>query len=489
MYSNINAPVIPNPVMLDRVIGEIQQGLADNLPWLDAAFGRAQRLTKKMNGNTIITPNVYCGGWNGHGDNDYIEVSPDSKIGNFSFFEIDDPETIDGGPWARDIQCPFSLVFWFDLTRIYGMADNRNIEYIKAEILRVLNGRTGWTLSQGRITVNQIYERVENIYRGYSLSEIDNQFLMHPYAGLRITGVLQFMELCFDEPTPPTPPTPPQPDIPVVPADALQFDASRFAIGKVGNGTIFRIRGNSVKEEGQIINTLLTGWDVHGYNQINPADTTIEAISGGYLQRTRPFRVIPGMEYVTYSNDAFEGQTSDYRVYVSNDGQSFSQFIYVTPGQPFQLSEQVVAIYLTRRFTSGVYGNNWIVALYDGEAAGNPAYYVKTIALNITQIGGYDADGRIIGLFPKGLLSVGETRDEIYSNGTAVRKIGIRNYQLGDESNPNCLTDGEITYFPLVNPEVFELAGTIDFTFASERGGTMFQTPETMPVLLDIIIE
>lgn len=486
MYSNINAPVIPNPVMLDRVIGEIQQGLADNLPWLDAAFGRAQRLTKKMNGNTIITPNVYCGGWNGHGDNDYIEVSPDSKIGNFSFFEIDDPETIDGGVWARDIQCPFSLVFWFDLTRIYGMADNRNIEYIKAEILRVLNGRTGWTLSQGRITVNQIYERVENIYRGYSLSEIDNQFLMHPYAGLRITGVLQFMELCFDEPEPPTPP---QPDIPVVPPDALQFDAARFALGKVGNGTIFRIRGNSVKEDGQIINTLLTGWNVLGYNQINPADTIFESISGGYLQRTRPFRVIPGTEYITYYDDAFEGQTSDYRVYISNDGQSFSQVIYVTPGQPFQLSEQVVAIYLTRRFTSGAYMNNWIVALYDGEAAGNPAYYAKTIALNITQISGYDADGRIIGLFPKGLLSVGETRDEIYSNGTAVRKIGIRNYQLGDESNPNCLTDGEITYFPLVNPEVFELAGTIDFTFASERGGTMFQTPETMPVLLDIVIE
>ena len=197
--SNINAPVIPNPVMLDRVIGEIQQGLVNNLSWLDAAFGRAQRLTKKMNGNTIITPNVYCGGWNGHGENDYIEVSPDSKIGNFSFFEIDDPETIDGGPWARNVQCPFSLIFWFDLTRVYGTANNRNTEYLKAQVLRILNGRTGWTLSQGRVTVNQIYERVENIYRGYSLSEVDNQFLMHPYAGFRITGILEFAELCFVE--------------------------------------------------------------------------------------------------------------------------------------------------------------------------------------------------------------------------------------------------------------------------------------------------
>ena len=53
-----NAPIIPNPVMLDAVIGEIQQGLTDNISWLDAAFGRAQRLTKMMNGKRIVTPNV-----------------------------------------------------------------------------------------------------------------------------------------------------------------------------------------------------------------------------------------------------------------------------------------------------------------------------------------------------------------------------------------------------------------------------------------------
>lgn len=196
--SNTNAPIIQNPVMLDRVIGEIQKALASGLPWLDAAFGRCQRLTKEMNGKRIVTPNVYCGGWNGHGENDYIEVSPDSKIGNFSFFEVEDPQTIDAGPWAREIKAPFSLIVWFDLTRVYNEASNRNTEYIKAQILRLLGGRSGWTLSNGRVTVSRIYERAENIYRGYSLSEIDNQFLMHPFAGFRFEGVLQFAELCWE---------------------------------------------------------------------------------------------------------------------------------------------------------------------------------------------------------------------------------------------------------------------------------------------------
>lgn len=193
-----NAPVIKNPVMLDAIIGEIQNGLIENITWLDVAFGRSQRLSKNMNGKRIVTPNVYSGGWNGHGENDYIEVSPDSKIGNFSFFEIEDPQTINAGPWAREIKTPFGLIVWFDLTRVYGEADNRNTEKLKAEILHVLNGRAGWHLSHGRILINKIYERAENIYRGYTLTEIDNQFLMHPYSGMRFDGILEFDEHCFE---------------------------------------------------------------------------------------------------------------------------------------------------------------------------------------------------------------------------------------------------------------------------------------------------
>ena len=197
--AQINAPVIPNAVMLDRVIGDIQQGLVDNISWLNAAFGRSQRLTKMMNGKKIVTPNVYCGGWNGHGENDYIETSPDSKIGNFAFFEIEDPQTIDAGPWARQIKATFGLIVWFDLTRVYNTATNRNTEKLKAQILRVLNGRAGWHLTGGRIIINRIYERPENIYRGYTLSEIDNQFLMHPYAGFRFDGILEYDELCITD--------------------------------------------------------------------------------------------------------------------------------------------------------------------------------------------------------------------------------------------------------------------------------------------------
>lgn len=191
-----NAPIITNAVMLDKVLGDIQEGLVNNLNWLDVAFGRAQRLTKKVKNKTIITPNVYCGGWNGHGINDYIEVSPDSKIGNFSFFVINDPQEISPSVWDRHYTTPFSLIFWFDLRKVWNSATNRDTEHIKADIIKVINGRKGWTLKEGRVEINRCYEQAENIYRGFTLSEIDNQFLMHPFSGFRFDGIIEYDELC-----------------------------------------------------------------------------------------------------------------------------------------------------------------------------------------------------------------------------------------------------------------------------------------------------
>lgn len=201
------APIIPNAVMLDRLMAEIQDGLIQNLSWLDVAFGRCQKITKTIENKRYVVPMVYCGGWKGHGANDYIEVSPDDKIGNYSFFEILDPQTLTPEVWAKDIKAPFALIFWFDLRTIYKQNDNRNTERVKADILKILNGHTQWHLPFGRVTVNKIYEKAENVYKGYtlytrelnkglSISEVDNQYMMHPYYAMRFEGILEVPELC-----------------------------------------------------------------------------------------------------------------------------------------------------------------------------------------------------------------------------------------------------------------------------------------------------
>lgn len=132
---------------------------------------------------------MYCGG------NEYMEVTPDSNIGNFCFFWIDDPQRILWEPGVDvGIQTPFSIIFWLDYRNIFNSADIRNKEEVKRQILDTLNG--AFVLKEGTFKINKIYELAENIYRGFSLDEIDNQFLMHPYGGFRFEGELKVQETC-----------------------------------------------------------------------------------------------------------------------------------------------------------------------------------------------------------------------------------------------------------------------------------------------------
>lgn len=185
-----SAPVRQNPELLDRVFGEIQRGLIDNINWLDKAFGKAERLVKiAPNGRKYYTPNVYAGG------NEYLDVSPDSGIGNFSFFWVDDPQAVEWTPNVSvGIKTDFALIFWFDYRKIYNNVNTRNKEALKKQILDVLNG--GYHLRAGHIEIERIYELAENIYNEFSLDEVDNQFLMHPYGGFRFEGSLTIQESC-----------------------------------------------------------------------------------------------------------------------------------------------------------------------------------------------------------------------------------------------------------------------------------------------------
>lgn len=183
-------PKIKNPELLDKVIVLIQQGLADNLPWLDYSFGRAERLVKMINGKRYYEPFIYVEG------NEYIPVSPDSKLGNFSFFVVDDPVSIDWVPNQQSgYSVPVSIIFWFDMRTVTNDPDNRNLEAVKLQIMKALNG--GFWLREGSMSFNRVFEKAENIYQGFTLDEVDNQFLMAPYAGFRFVGEIGITETCI----------------------------------------------------------------------------------------------------------------------------------------------------------------------------------------------------------------------------------------------------------------------------------------------------
>lgn len=191
MYSNLpKNPKPKNPVMIDRALAYIQDELIKNIAWLNYAFGRAQRLVTQREHKNWYYPGVYIG------DNEYLNVLPGQNIGNRTFFIVDDPQNINFNPRQYNlIESPVSLICWYDLTDIYPDGKERNTEDIKRQILRVLTTLT--MPNATRLTLTKIYEQAENIFKGYSIKEIDTQYLMQPYAGLRIDGILTYREECI----------------------------------------------------------------------------------------------------------------------------------------------------------------------------------------------------------------------------------------------------------------------------------------------------
>lgn len=193
------------PVLLDKILQDMQKALMEKLPWLNYAFGKAHRLVEhRADGNKFIYPAVY------NGNAEYISLLPNDNFGNFSWFDIYDPQEVTPVTQALP-QYTFSgaIVFWFDLTTIYDDPVFLYTEEVKDEIMQVLT-TPGFISTTGRLEVTKIYERFENIYKGYSIEkiynnyaykgegiqDIDKQFFMFPYAGIRIEFNITTRELC-----------------------------------------------------------------------------------------------------------------------------------------------------------------------------------------------------------------------------------------------------------------------------------------------------
>lgn len=194
-----DVPKMPNPRLVDKVIVDLQDGLKANLSWLNYSFGRAQVLTKIENKKKVKTPNIYIGDQPEYirDTNDYIQVIPDDIIQNYSFFLVEDPqEYVRQANIQGQLIYDVSLIFWFDLRRVFDSKTNRNTEELKSEILKLLNG--GIWMKYGRVSVEKIYEGAENVFDGFTLDETTNQYLMHPYAGMRFKLKIIVNETCYN---------------------------------------------------------------------------------------------------------------------------------------------------------------------------------------------------------------------------------------------------------------------------------------------------
>lgn len=165
-----------NPKMFDKAVLPIQNALASAFPWLDHVIGICETLIDKKDNKPFKSANYYIGG------GQYEQIMPCEELGNFSFFYLRDPQVF-GAKDQNLVKSPFSLVIWYDLTNVLPEYDERNTEQIKGQIMGVLN-----SLRLPYLKITKIWEKPTNVFTDFSYDPASNQFLMHPFTGLRIDG-------------------------------------------------------------------------------------------------------------------------------------------------------------------------------------------------------------------------------------------------------------------------------------------------------------
>ena len=177
------------PRLFDKPIQDLQKSIGSRLLFMDHVFGRCERLLKVVDGRRYFMPNIYKGG------DEYELLTPDNTdLGNYSFFVPDEPEVmVSNFGISGRIKAPFSLVVWVD-QRTIEEADLRNIYDLELKVLDAI--ASPGVLRHGGIEVSRIYHKAENVFADFTIDEVDNQFLMSPFMGLRIECELWVDEDC-----------------------------------------------------------------------------------------------------------------------------------------------------------------------------------------------------------------------------------------------------------------------------------------------------
>lgn len=166
--------------MIALLLNSINDILKSKLTWLDNAFGQAFRLIDS-NGDYPAAHDQR---------KEYIRLFPNDILGNYSFFEVSDPIIYE----RNAVKFKASLIFWLNVENVYGpIGADTFIDTIREDIISALDNRL---YLQANIHILGIYEQPESIFRGYSLSQLDTQYLMLPYHGYRIDLQINERKVC-----------------------------------------------------------------------------------------------------------------------------------------------------------------------------------------------------------------------------------------------------------------------------------------------------
>lgn len=181
---------------LDLAIRQMKKDLEDEIDdiiW----FGLAERRISSIDGS------IYPASWVGS-QRDYLNMMPtDEWSPGYGFFDVNDPVDIlynrDNGSKYRNatLTVTLSVIAYINLRQY----DTNQIDYraTRQDFRNLLLGSLERKLLslQGDFEPKRIYDRtIEDIFKGYSVKGVGDQYLQMPWYGIRIEGELTFAEYC-----------------------------------------------------------------------------------------------------------------------------------------------------------------------------------------------------------------------------------------------------------------------------------------------------
>lgn len=167
---------------LDDVFNEFSEQLQEYLPWLENCFGIVKSVKRDGHEEPVLLSHK----------NEYVSVFPDTRLGNYSFFDIESTQTFVSWNKGRApiLKVPFSLILWYDLSNIEG--HERSVEQIKREVSTAMWQKITLRLSSFRLT--GISTDANRIFGKFYRTGMETKYLMHPYGAMKFSGNVYFSE-------------------------------------------------------------------------------------------------------------------------------------------------------------------------------------------------------------------------------------------------------------------------------------------------------
>lgn len=182
-YHKPNITTINEPG-IDGAIHSLQSMLASRYDWM-SVFHRAYPFVEWNAKQTkgLKVPKVWLGEY------EYMNILPnDFLVGQAFFFVADDEKVSEVDPqFGADFNTEISLIVWVNTSAIPDHTTGPSIAWLKKGIVDLMANQ-----KNVQKVVSMTDQDAESVFEDWSIDDVDTQYLMLPYAGLKIDMVLRY---------------------------------------------------------------------------------------------------------------------------------------------------------------------------------------------------------------------------------------------------------------------------------------------------------